>query len=267
LQNNIVRILFFGDVVGPLGRTGVKDYLSFHKEKDGIDFVIANGENATHGHGLSYDHYKQLLSYGVDVVTNGNHLFNCKDALEPKLNFSNAVRPYNLDVDCPGVGTKVFEFNNIKIRVTNLLGRVFISMAQSNPFYDIDKIIAEDDSDIHIIDFHAEATAEKRCFAEYVDGRVSAVFGTHTHVQTNDLKTLNKGTLFISDVGMNGAYDSVLGFDKYGSIRRTSTGMPSEMEVNRKGKILINAILFDVNIESKKVEKFKLINEIEEFGL
>lgn len=253
-----------------MGRIGVSKYLSFHKEADSIDFVIANGENTTHGHGLSFQHYKELLSYGVDAITSGNHFYNTPDCFNYSKQMTEALRPYNLDRNCPGIGTKVFTTKKgVKIRISNLLGRVFLTMTQGNPFYAMDDIINsnEEDCKIHIVDFHAEATGEKRCFAEYLDSRVTAVIGTHTHVQTNDAKCLTKGSFFLSDVGMNGAYDSSLGDEKAPSIYRTMTGMPTTMAVPRKGRILVNGVLMDVNEETGKVEQFKLINETMEDDL
>ena len=266
----MVRILFLGDIVGPLGRTGVKKYLALHKEADHIDFVIANGENTTHGHGLSYDHYQELLSYGIDAITSGNHFFNTPDCFKHSKEMTSALRPYNLDKNCPGLGTKVFTIRDgIKIRVTNLLGRVYLTMTQGNPFYSLDEIISKNDEDvkIHFIDFHAEATGEKRCLAEYADGRVTAVIGTHTHVQTNDAKCLSKGTFFLSDVGMNGAYDSSLGDEKAPSIYRTMTGMPTMMAVPKKGRILVNGVRLDIDEETGRVLNSLLINETMEDDL
>lgn len=264
MPSNILTILFLGDVVGPLGRASVRRYLSLHPD---FSFVIANGENATHGHGLSHTHYKELLESGVDCVTSGNHFFNSKDPFNPKFDFSKQIRPYNFDKKCPGVGTNVFlTKEGEKIRVTNLIGRVFLgNLAQSNPFYDFDEIASLDEEKIiHIVDFHGEATGEKRCFAEYVDGRASAVIGTHTHVQTNDAKTLNRKTFFLTDAGMNGAYDSSLGDDKDGPIYRTMTGMPAEMTVPRVGKILVNGVIMTFDRESKDLINYKLVNEIYE---
>lgn len=261
---SLVHILFFGDIVGPLGRKGVKKYLSVHKERDNIDFVIANGENTTHGHGLSYDHYKELLSYGVDCITSGNHFFNCQDGINKADIMDKSIRPMNLDKDVPSTGSRLFTIKDgIKIRVSNLLGRVFITQAQSNPFYALEEELKKDEEKvIHIVDFHAEATAEKRCFAEYFSGKVTAVFGTHTHVQTNDLKILDKGTLFVSDVGMNGAYISSLGDNLDEAIYRTMTGMPKPFDVPRRGKILVNAVDFTVDSTTSQVKDYKLINEI-----
>lgn len=267
-MSEVIRILFLGDIVGPLGREGVKKYLSLHKEKDQIDFVIANGENTTHGHGLSYSHYKELLSYGIDSITSGNHFFNSPDCFHYSKEMTEAIRPYNLDKACPGIGSKIYPLKDgTKIRVSNLLGRVYLTMTQSNPFYAFDEIDGLEKADIHIVDFHAEATGEKRCFGEYIDGRATAVIGTHTHVQTNDAKLLNKGTFFLSDVGMNGAYDSSLGDDKAPSIYRTMTGMPTSLSVPRKGKILVNGVLLTIDKESKRVIDYQLVNETMENGL
>ncbi len=262
MPSDRIRILFLGDIVGPLGRKAVKEYLELHKKKDEIDFVIANGENATHGHGLSLEHYKFLLSSGVDCLTSGNHFFNAKDSFNPKCAMPCALRPLNFDPACPLKGTMTFDVQGIKIRVTNLIGRVFINMSQSNPFYDLEKVVKEDNGEsIHIVDFHAEATAEKRCLAEQFDGKITALFGTHTHVQTNDAKLLSKGTLFLTDAGMNGAYDSVLGTIKDASIYRTMTGLPVAFDVPRKGRMLVNGIRFDVDRNTHRAKDFLLINE------
>lgn len=261
-MSETIRILFFGDIVGPLGRKAVKKYLQLHKETDKIDFVIANGENTTHGHGLSYPHYKELLSYGIDCLTSGNHFFNSPDAIKCAKDMPLQIRPYNFDSSCPGKGTDVFCLKDgTKIRVTSMIGRTYLGLAQSNPFYDMDKIINESENTIHILDFHAEATGEKRLLAEYLDGRITAVFGTHTHVQTNDAKLLSKGTLFVTDAGMNGAYYSSLGDEISPALYRTMTGMPASFDVPKSGKMLVNAILFEIDKESKQVKNFKLINE------
>lgn len=268
-MKDTIRILFLGDIVGPLGRAGVKKYLALHKEKDAIDFVIANGENTTHGHGLSLDHYKELISYGIDCITSGNHFFNSPDAMLKSSEMPFAIRPVNLDISCPGAYSKVFTIaDDIKIRVSNALGRVYINLAQSNPFYALENICKEDEEKIiHIVDFHAEATGEKRAMAEYLDSKVTAVIGTHTHVQTNDPKLLSKGTFFLTDAGMNGAYDSSLGDEKSSAIYRTVTGMPTKLSVPRVGKILVNGVLLDVDVETKMVKDFRLINETMEGGL
>ena len=266
MPSNEIRILFFGDIVGPLGREAVRRYIQTYKEKKKIDFIIANGENASHGSGLNYNHYKELLTYGINIITNGNHIFNSKDSLNPNLDFEFAIRPINIDSSVPGKGYILVNYsNNIKICVYNALGRVFIPLAQTSPFYDLDSIIGANLDAINIIDFHAEATAEKRVCAEYFDGRVCAVIGTHTHVQTNDPKILNKGTFFLTDAGMNGAYDSVLGIEKEGSMVKTITGKPYSFNIARTGKMICNGVIMKINTKTKKVTNFELVNETFEY--
>ena len=173
------------------------------------------------------------------------------------------IRPYNLDPSVPGKGVKTFTLKNgVTISVINLIGRVFLPMTQSNPFYALDEILKTLNSDIIFVDFHAEATAEKRCLAEYAKGRVTAVIGTHTHVQTNDAKILANGTFFLTDAGMNGAYDSSLGVELDGAIYRTVTGIPSLNAIPRKGRKLVNAVSLVIDIEQKKVIEYSLINEV-----
>ncbi|MFA6861382.1 MAG: TIGR00282 family metallophosphoesterase [Bacilli bacterium] len=261
--SNSLKILFLGDIVGPLGRKAVKTYLDFHKSQDKIDFVIANGENATHGHGLSLAHYNELTLAGIDCLTNGNHYFNTPEIMKKSEMYVNCVRPANFDSSCPGLGSKVFTLKDgTNIRVSNVIGRVFLGLSQSNPFYKMDEIIQEDKKPlIHIVDFHAEATAEKRIMGEYLDGRVSAVIGTHTHVQTNDPRLLPKDTFFLSDAGMNGAIDSVLGDKKEGSMTRTITGMPAELDVSKTGDMQVNGVLLTIDKNTLKVTSYKLINE------
>ena len=258
-----IKVLFFGDIVGSLGREAVKAYLSQHREKDSIDFVIANGENTTHGHGCSLEHYRQLKACGIDCITSGNHFFNNPDSIKCASEMQDQIRPYNLDPAVPGKGVKTFTLKNgVTISVINLIGRVFLPMTQSNPFYALDEILKTLNSDIIFVDFHAEATAEKRCLAEYAKGRVTAVIGTHTHVQTNDAKILANGTFFLTDAGMNGAYDSSLGVELDSAIYRTVTGIPSLNAIPRKGRKLVNAVSLVIDIEQKKVIEYSLINEV-----
>ncbi len=262
MPKNNVRVLFLGDIVGPIGRRVVKYYLNYYKEKENIDFVIANGENATHGRGISFNHYNELINSGVDCLTSGNHFFENRDYLKDEYNFSSMIRPINFDEDCPLKGSEIFTLkDNTKIRVSNAIGRVFLNQAQYNPFYMLYNLTNEEDV-IHIVDFHAEATAEKRVLSEYLDGKVSAVIGTHTHVQTNDAKLLKEGTFFLTDAGMNGEYDSVLGTIKDNSIYKTVTLMPAKFETNETGDGLLNGVILDIDKESKKVTSFKLLNEV-----
>lgn len=262
MEKDRIKVLFFGDIVGPVGRAGVEKYLKDHKDDD-YDFIMGNGENVTHGRGLSLEHYKYLKGLGFDCLTSGNHYFNIKDALTKADEMEDYIRPINFDKDCPGVGSKIFTLKDgTKIKVTNLIGRVFLNLAQSNPFYDLENEIKKDGENIiHIVDFHAEATAEKIALAHFVDGKVTAVLGTHTHVQTNDALLLEKGTLYMCDVGMNGSLFSSLGDDIDTAMYRTMTGMPAPLIVPRGGKALINAIEMIINKKTFKVENFNVIKE------
>ena len=257
----MISILFLGDIVGRPGREIVKSLLPGLKAKYSIDFVIANGENATHGKGLSLKHYTELMEAGVNAVTMGNHFFRCDEIITENDKYINMVRPYNLNPVIPGVGTKIFKVRDSLIRVTNLLGRVFIEGADSNPFTDLDKIIAKEKADIHIVDFHAEATGEKMALAKAFDGKITALIGTHTHVQTNDNRILPLGTGFISDAGMCGLYESILGVLPENVIRHTSLGIPTRFEVPESGQSQLNGVVIYANERTGKTENIILINE------
>lgn len=256
-----LKILFLGDIVGEKGRIGVSKFLS--RVMSPYDFVIANGENSTHGRGRSFIHYNELIKDGIDCLTSGNHFYNNKDAFTYSGKRDKAIRPRNLDKDAPLVGSRVFTVKGFKIRVSNFLGRAFISRGQNNPFYAFDKRYENSEKEeIHIVDFHGETTAEKRVFAEYVDGRACAVIGTHTHVQTNDAKLLSKGTFFLTDAGRNGPYDSIIGNEKSGTIFHSVTGRPGAREVCSTGRVQINGVEREIDPEKKQVNSYHLINEV-----
>lgn len=212
-----MNILFIGDIVGKVGRKALKKNLSFVKDKYEIDFVIANGENISNGRGINENHYNFLVNEGVDCITLGNH-YKDRDEIENYIDFADEiVRPLNIINDFPGEGSKVFDCDGVLIRVTNLLGNAFSKFEVKDPYQEIMKIIENDESDIHIVDFHAEATGEKKALAYSLKELVSAVIGTHTHVQTRDSQILNTGVFYITDVGMCGSYNSVLG-DEINSV-------------------------------------------------
>ena len=243
-----MKILFIGDVVGRIGRRMVKDYLPSLVDKYEIDFVIANGENASHGKGLLRHHYFELIESGVDVVTLGNHYESKKDIKGYIDRVDRLVRPLNLVHEFPGEGSLVFEVNGVTIRVTNLLGSAFMNEEVNNPYYSlIDYLSDNEDTTIHIVDFHAEATGEKMCLAQALDGKVTAVLGTHTHVQTRDYKVLPNGTAFISDVGMTGLADGVLGFDKDTVVNKLMYGNNVRFDIPNEGKGLLSAVVLDVD--------------------
>ncbi len=196
------------------------------REKTKADFVIANGENISKGKGLLPKDFKSLKNLGVDCVTLGNHYAGKHQTKDFIKSANRLIRPLN--VDYPGLGSNVYEVQGKKIRVTSVLGRAFIKEAAACPFEAIDNLLKEDASDIHIVDFHAESTAEKAIFAHYVDGRVSAVLGTHTHVLTDDALILENGTAFLTDAGSTSFEGGVIGFDPKSAVERF---------VNKEGRI------------------------------
>lgn len=253
-----MKIAFFGDIVGNTGINGVSDYIM----DKSYDFIIVNGENANDTHGTTVDNYISIIKSGVDCVTSGNHFFETDDIWKYDTQCPNVIRPANLTGKIPGVGTKQFIVKNMRIRVTNLIGKAFIRQESSNMFDVLEMILADDNSDIHVIDLHAEAAYEKRALAEYFDGRVSAVLGTHTHVQTNDLQILKKGTLFITDVGMNGPYDSVIGYDTNACINKNYNNPNTELIISESKVVQINGIVFTVDDIEQKITSYEIINEI-----
>ena len=243
-----MKILFIGDVVGKIGRRILKEKINHFVKKYDIDFVIANGENASHGKGLLRNHYNELLDAGVDVITLGNH-YDSKNEIRRYINSTDRlVRPLNLLNDYPGEGSALFDVDGISVRVTNVLGSAFINEQVNSPYLSLLRLLEEDEpATIHIVDLHAEATGEKQSLAYAFDGKVSAVLGTHTHVQTNDEKILQGGTAYISDVGMTGYYDGVLGFSKETVIKKTLYGESSKFEPPDTGKGMLNAVVIDID--------------------
>ncbi len=220
-----MNILFIGDVFSSIGRDMLDRYLPQIKNQYQVDMVIANCENVSHGKGLIRKHYDELLFNGVSMMTMGNHTFSKKELFDYIDEADRLVVPYNQPKALPGKGTREVMIKGKKVRVTNLLGITFMDGKAQNPFEAIDEILEYDDSDIHIVDFHAEATSEKIALGYYLDGKVSAVLGTHTHVVTADEKILPLGTAFQSDVGMTGPYESVIGCEKESIIKRMKTGL------------------------------------------
>lgn len=244
-----MKILFIGDIVGKIGRRIVKEKINYFVEKYGIDFVIANGENATHGKGLIYNHYLELINSGIDCITLGNH-YDSKNEIRRYIDrVDRLVRPANLIKPFPGEGSVVFDIDGINVRVTNILGSAFINEEVNNPYYEMLQILDNEDEQVNIdiIDFHAEATAEKMGFARAFDGKVSAVLGTHTHVQTNDARILPNGTAFISDVGMCGEYDSILGFETESVVNKTVYGSNDRFTLHDEGRGLFSAVVIDID--------------------
>lgn len=260
-----MKILFLGDIVGKAGRKMVEKYLPGLKSKYQIDFVIANGENATHGKGLIEHHYQQLLNAGVDCVTLGNH-YASKSEIEEYIEGADAlIRPYNIKKEFPGAGTVLFEVGETRVRITNLLGRIFMIEEVENPLQALNEILEnEEPSDIHIVDFHAETTSEKEALGWAMDGKVSAILGTHTHVQTHDERILPLGTGYISDVGMCGPNQGILGASKEKMIQRIFYDTPTRYEIeNEKGSIL-SFVVLDIDEElgtTRSIKGFSIVDE------
>lgn len=255
-----MKILAVGDIVGENGLNKLKEILPNLKQREKVDFVIVNGENVAGGMGITEKHFKQILFSGADVVTLGNHTWSKKDVFniidEEKL-----LRPANYPKGVVGKGYNIFNCKNKKIAVINLIGRTNMGILSENPFLEADEIIKniQNKVDYIIIDFHAEATAEKIAFANYVDGRVNIVFGTHTHVQTADEMILPNGTAYITDIGMTGPINSVIGMDKKASIKRFVTTLPEKYKI-AEGESKFNSCLFELDDKTCRIDKITRIN-------
>lgn len=245
-----------GDITGKNGRNIVAKMLPSIRKKYNIDFVIANGENATHGKGLIQNHYEFLLKSGVDVVTLGNH-YNSKSEIVNYINGANyLLRPYNLLNEFPGVGTAIYEVNGYTIRVTNILGSAFMREEVKSPYFSLKEIIEKEDrADIHIVDYHAEATGEKQSIAWAFDGQISALIGTHTHVQTHDARILPNGTGLMCDVGMCGPYNGVLGTKKELVIGKLWLNEKNVFSIDENDDSLFNAVVLQINENTGLCEK------------
>ncbi|MEF3244846.1 MAG: TIGR00282 family metallophosphoesterase [Caldisericaceae bacterium] len=242
-----MRVVFLGDIFAEPGRNAVKNGLRELIEKYKPNFVVANGENAAHGAGITYEIALEIHSYGVDVITGGNHTFDKKVFWDKFEMFPYLLRPANFPLGALGKGHVVIEKGGLALGVLNLQGRVEMQPIDS-PFeigMNIIKEIRKKTSYI-IVDFHAEATAEKEALGYYFDGMVSAVVGTHTHVQTADEKILPNGTAYISDVGMCGVEDSVIGLDKEIAIKRFTTGMPWNFKP-AEGSATLHYVVIDID--------------------
>ncbi len=262
-----MRILFFGDIVGKVGRNAVHLSLPKLVEKYRIDFVIANGENATHGKGLSERDYHFLLDSGVDCVSLGNH-WHSKQEIDDYLDDAEAlVRPLNLIGYSHGVGSAVYDVDGVNLRVTNILGTFAMTETVAQPVPALEALLKEtSDPEIHIVDYHADSTSEKAIFAYVFDGRVSAVIGTHTHVQTNDARVLPNGTAFISDVGMCGDGGGIIGFEKRSVINKMVYGEKGPFQIDENAKMMVNAIVMDFDEATLKCRSIEKIDEVLEEG-
>lgn len=242
-----MRILAIGDVVSSSGCEYVRANLPSFKQNNHIDVCIANGENSAVGNGIlpfSADH---LFTSGVDFITTGNHVFRRQEILTYLDEHDDVIRPYNMHHSNPGKGVGIIDMGRYRIGVINLIGTAFSNVNYANPFDSLDKALEEiKDCKIKIVDFHAEATGEKRALGYYADGRVSAFFGTHTHVQTADAQILPHGTGYITDLGMCGSKNSVLGVEPEIIINALKTGMPSRFKTV-ESDVSLDGCIFDID--------------------
>jgi len=260
-----MKILFFGDIVGKIGRQAITQILPDLKKEYKPDLVIANAENLAHGKGVTRDTLESMMDIGVDFFTSGNHIWKKKDAYpvlqENKLPL---IRPANYPPEVPGTGYKIIEVGSKKVLIINLVGRVFMKEDFDCPFRALDEILKETKKqkpNVIIIDFHAEATSEHRAMGFYATGQVSAVLGTHTHIQTADEEISPKGTAYITDVGMVAAKDSILGVDKEDIIKKFLTQLPVEHTMPESGQVTVNAVFLEVDPKTTKATKIKRINQ------
>ena len=252
-----MRILMIGDVIGKPGRDAVRALLPDLKQEKSIDFVICNGENTAGGYGITADTASELLESGVDVLTSGNHIWDKKEIIPLMDEGLPLIRPANYP-DAPGRGY----IHQGGVTVVNLMGRVFMAPLDC-PFRTADSLLEqlkeEGQSKVIIVDFHAEATSEKQAMGWYLDGRVSAVLGTHTHVGTVDAKILPQGTAYLTDVGMTGPSDSVIGSDKEAVLERFLTSLPNRLSV-AAGPCMLNAALVEVDEDTGKASLIERID-------
>ena len=248
-----MNVLAVGDIVGSSGVNKLGSELKGIKERYNIDFCIVNGENAAEGMGITKKNFDDIISAGADCITMGNHTWGKKEIFtfidDPRI-----LRPLNYPEGVCGKGYNIYKCNNKKIAVINAMGRAEINVQTENPFIQIQKVIdkIKKEVDIIVLDFHAEATAEKEAMGYFLDGKTTIVFGTHTHVQTADEKILEKGTAYITDIGMTGPKHSVLGMDKEAALKRFLTALPEKYKV-ATGETMLNACMFKINDETNKV--------------
>lgn len=258
-----MNILIVGDVFSKLGREALERNIKRIKDEQKINFIIVNGENITHGRGMNEGHYLWLLSQGVNVITMGNHTWNQR-SIDNYINDSKVlVRPMNYLDDKPGNGYVTVNYNGIMITVFQLLGQVFMNEEVKSPFTVANEFLENLDSDIIICDFHAESTSEKIALGYALDGKVTCVYGTHTHVQTNDARILPNGTAYISDIGMTGPYDGVIGVRKDIILDRYLNNGKMRFSPAEEGLSQFSGIILEINESTKKVTKIDIIHMVE----
>lgn len=256
-----MKVAFFGDVVGKIGRTALEAGID-KVRAEGADFIIVNGENAAGGIGITPETAKQIKDLGAHVITTGNHVWSKREMAEKISEMDGIIRPANYPPGVPGRGYVVVRSNSYALAVVNLQGRVFMG-GNDCPFRKADEIIGSisSEADAILVDFHAEATSEKVALGLYLDGRAGAVVGTHTHIQTADERVLPNGTAYITDVGMCGPLDSVIGMASETVIPRFLNGMPTKFEVGN-GSPMINGVVIEIDHSTGRARSIDRINMI-----
>ncbi len=262
-----MRFLVFGDIFGKAGRQGLGEALPALQKKYKPDFIIANGENLSHGVGFTRHTVGEMLSMGVNCLTGGNHTWGKPEIFELFVDPAfkdKIIRPANYVQGTPGPGSVLYQIDGVNVLVINLLGQLFMKQAVDSPFQVFDSLYEQfkKKSDIILVDFHAEASSESNAMGNYLDGRATAVWGTHTHVPTADMRLLPKGTLYITDVGVTSALDSIIGMKKEEVIQNFVTQLPGRYEPAEEGERVVTGIFFEVDPKTKQIIKFEQIRKI-----
>lgn len=263
---SIIKVLLFGDLVGAPGRTIFKKYVTQLKEQFSADAVIVNGENSAHGRGITARVMNFFKQNQVNVVTSGNHIWRHADIYPYLDEHDDLLRPANYPPGCPGKGYTTFTVGMHTIGVINLQGRIFMHEQVDCPFRTAELVVAQlrKKTKIILVDMHAEATSEKHAIAYFLDGKVSAVVGTHTHVQTADERILPAGTAYVTDLGMGGALNSMIGMQKEPIIKSMRMQMPVKFEVEDKGTMVLSGVCVGIDIMSGhavSIERFRVIDD------
>ncbi len=261
-----MKILFLGDVMGRSGRAAITENLSRLREEWRLDFVVVNGENATSGMGLSADHARDLLGAGADCITLGDHAFDQKEMLQFIEQEPRILRPLNYSKAAPGKGARLFSARNgRKVLVTQVLGQVFMKRPFDDPFSALEPVLKAHplggQAAAILVDVHCEATSEKMAMGHYCDGRASLVVGTHTHVPTADAMVLQGGTGYLSDAGMCGDYNSVIGMDKIEPLQRFITGMPKRRFTPALGAATLSGVYVETDDRTGKATRIAMVRD------
>jgi metallophosphoesterase (TIGR00282 family) len=256
-----MRVLIIGDVVSRPGRVAVLERIQDIREQHSVDLAVMNAENLAGGFSVTPSMAEELFATGIDVMTSGNHIFDKREAAEYIARQPRLLRPANYPAAAPGSGIWVGEVRGTRAAVINLMGRVHMPPTHDNPFTAADALLSRLDEDVRVrvVDMHAEATSEKIAMGWHLDGRVSAVVGTHTHVQTADERVLTRGTAYITDIGMTGSHAGCIGMDREGAIARFMNPATPRAE-HSKGDVRINAVLIDVDDLTGRAREISILS-------